>query len=139
MKLSRIWNEADGLNKKLTVDEFYGNGLKNFMGRHFKVATIPWSHHVQGAVLPEDIGKCNLTQQIFGIIRDCVFYVILYCSNLFKTAQFIIFLATPRSKYNDYYGYEINILVETARVLNFTYTIENPPDGMVQNKYQLTL
>ena len=26
--------------------------------------------------------------------------------------------------------FEINILVELARVLNFTYTIENPPDGM---------
>ena len=41
----------------------------------------------------------------------------------------IIFAATPQFKYTDYYGFEINILVELARVLNFTYTIENPPDG----------
>ena len=40
------------------------------------------------------------------------------------------FSATPRFKYRDYWGFEINILVELARVLNFTYTIENPPDGM---------
>ena len=41
----------------------------------------------------------------------------------------IISTATPQFKYTDYYGFEINILVELARVLNFTYTIENPPDG----------
>ena len=41
----------------MTVDQFYGNGLKNWMGRHFTVATNPWSHHVLGYALPEDIGN----------------------------------------------------------------------------------
>ena len=33
------------------------------------------------------------------------------------------------NKYRNYWGYEIDMLVNTAKVLNFTYTIENPPDG----------
>ena len=45
-----------------------------------------------------------------------------------------LFAATPRFKYTDYWGFEINILVELARVLNFTYTIENPPDGKFFHK-----
>ena len=57
VRLARIWKEDDVQNEKLTVDQFYGNGLKDFMGRHFTVATNPWSHHVQGKALPEDIGK----------------------------------------------------------------------------------
>ena len=57
IKLARVWKENDEQNKKLTVDQFYGNGLKNFMGRHFRVATNPWSHHVQGYALQEDIGN----------------------------------------------------------------------------------
>ena len=41
------------------------------------------------------------------------------------------FTATPRWKYKDYWGYEIDMLIEASRILNFTYTIENPPDGMI--------
>jgi hypothetical protein len=55
--LAKIWKQNDEQNEKMTVDQFYGNGLKDFMGRHFRVATNPWSHHVQGLALPEDIGN----------------------------------------------------------------------------------
>lgn len=60
---------------------------------------------------------------------------LIYHLYTFVILLFEIFIATPRFKYTDYWGYEINILVESARVLNFTYTIENPPDGMVQKKF----
>ena len=33
------------------------------------------------------------------------------------------------NKYRNYWGYEIEMLKDTAKALNFTYTIENPPDG----------
>jgi hypothetical protein len=36
---------------------------------------------------------------------------------------------TPVNKYRDYWGYEIDLLVETQKILNFTYTIVNPADG----------
>ena len=42
--------------------------------------------------------------------------------------------ATPRLKYHDYWGYEVKILSELAKILNFTYTIENHPDGKLRNK-----
>ena len=44
------------------------------------------------------------------------------------------FSATPRFKYNDYWGYEVKILSELAKILNFTYTIENHPDGKLRNE-----
>ena len=44
------------------------------------------------------------------------------------------FSATPRFKYNDYWGYEVKILSELAKILNFTYTIENHPDGNLLNE-----
>ena len=33
------------------------------------------------------------------------------------------------NKFRNYWGYEIEMLKDTAKALNFTYTIENPPDG----------
>ena len=33
------------------------------------------------------------------------------------------------NKYRNYWGYEIEMLKNVANILNFTYTIENPPDG----------
>ena len=33
------------------------------------------------------------------------------------------------NKYKNYWGYEIEMLKNMANVLNFTYKIENPPDG----------
>ena len=42
----------------------------------------------------------------------------------------IYFAATPQWKYKDYWGYEIDIQDEASRILNYTYTIENPPDGL---------
>lgn len=33
------------------------------------------------------------------------------------------------NKYRNYWGYEIEMLKSIAPILNFTYTIENPPDG----------
>ena len=59
--MARIWKENDEINDKLTVDEFYGNGLKDFMGHHFTVATNPWSQHVQAVSLSEEIGNFEIT------------------------------------------------------------------------------
>lgn len=36
---------------------------------------------------------------------------------------------TPTNKYRNYWGYEIDLLELTARVLNFQYTLVNPADG----------
>ncbi|XP_059088023.1 glutamate receptor ionotropic, NMDA 2D-like isoform X1 [Tigriopus californicus] len=36
---------------------------------------------------------------------------------------------TPTNKYRNYWGYEIDLLEFTARVLNFQYTLVNPADG----------
>ena len=33
------------------------------------------------------------------------------------------------NKYRNYWGYEIEMLKNMAKILNFTYLIENPPDG----------
>ena len=43
-------------NENSTVDQFYGDGLKNFNRRHLKVGTNPWSHSVQATPFPPDIG-----------------------------------------------------------------------------------
>jgi hypothetical protein len=40
---------------------------------------------------------------------------------------------TSTNMYKNYWGYEIDILVEISRVLNFTYTIVNPADGLWGN------
>ena len=58
-------NERLGDDWVKDLDEFYGNGLKNFMGYHFKVATNPWSHHVQAAALPEDTGNYVVIPESF--------------------------------------------------------------------------
>ena len=57
MRFAGIWEENAENNKLSTVEQFYGNNLKDFMGYHFRVATNPWSHHVQAASLPENVGK----------------------------------------------------------------------------------
>ena len=56
-RLAGIWVENAENNKLSTIEQFYGNNLKDFMGYHFRVATNPWSHHVQAASLPENVGK----------------------------------------------------------------------------------
>ena len=33
------------------------------------------------------------------------------------------------NKYRNYWGYEADMLKNVAKILNFKYTIENPPDG----------
>ena len=33
------------------------------------------------------------------------------------------------NKYRNYWGYETDMLKNVAKILNFKYTIENPPDG----------
>jgi hypothetical protein len=40
---------------------------------------------------------------------------------------------TSVNMYKNYWGYEIDLLVEISRVLNFTYTIVNPADGLWGN------
>lgn len=43
--------------------------------------------------------------------------------------------ATERFKYEDYWGYEIDILKELSVILNFTFAIENDPEGRkIENK-----
>ena len=54
--MRRLWKKDEKENKKLTVDDFYGNGLKNFMGRHLRIGTNPWSHSVQAKALPDNKG-----------------------------------------------------------------------------------
>ena len=49
MRFAGIWVENDENNKLSTVEQFYGSNLQDFMGYHFRVATNPWSHHVQAA------------------------------------------------------------------------------------------
>ena len=124
-KLSRIWQENDEENDQLTVNGFYGNNLKDFMGRHFQVATNPWSHHVQAPALPADIGR--VIEFLFSMDEYVEFDISIACYLFYNLQN--SFTATPRFKYTDYWGYEVNILEEIARVINFTYTIENPPDG----------
>ena len=63
--MRRLWGKDENVNEKLTVDDFYGNGLKNFMGRHLRIGTNPWSHSVQAKALPDNKGfliclKCSL-------------------------------------------------------------------------------
>ena len=65
MRFAGIWVENDENNKLSTVEQFYGNNLQDFMGYHFRVATNPWSHHVQAASLPENIGKKELSTSNF--------------------------------------------------------------------------
>ena len=44
-------------------------------------------------------------------------------------------IATERFKYEDYWGYEIDILKELSVILNFTFAIENDPEGRkIENK-----
>ena len=54
--MRRLWDKDEKVNEKLTVDDFYGNGLKNFMGRHLRIGTNPWSHSVQAKALPDNKG-----------------------------------------------------------------------------------
>ena len=54
--MRRLWEKDEKENVELTVDDFYGNGLKNFMGRHLRIGTNPWSHSVQAKALPDGKG-----------------------------------------------------------------------------------
>ena len=67
MRLAGVWVENAENNKQTTIEQFYGNGLKDFMGYHFTVATNPWSHHVQGYSLPENIGSPKIC--IFQLLQ----------------------------------------------------------------------
>ena len=49
-----MWVENE--NKKLSVNQFYGDGLRSFMGRHLKVGTNPWSHSVQATPIADNLG-----------------------------------------------------------------------------------
>ena len=78
-KLSRIWQENDEENDQLTVNGFYGNNLKDFMGRHFQVATNPWSHHVQAPALPADIGRViEFVFPIDHVSMECFILRLIY-------------------------------------------------------------
>ena len=54
IRFARMWVENE--NKKLSVDQFYGDGLRSFMGRHLKVGTNPWSHSVQATPIADNLG-----------------------------------------------------------------------------------
>ena len=56
IRLANLWVQDGKKNENSTVDQFYGDGLKNFKGRHLKVGTNPWSHSVQATPFPTDIG-----------------------------------------------------------------------------------
>ena len=57
IRLSKLWVQDEKGNEKYTVNQFYGDGLKNLAGRHLKVGTNPWSHSVQATPIPPNIGK----------------------------------------------------------------------------------
>ena len=73
VKLARIWKENEQ-NKKIDIDQFYGDGLKNFMGRHIKVGTNPFSHSVQAKSLNESIGN----QKRHAIISSYMLILVIY-------------------------------------------------------------
>ena len=68
--MRRLWGKDEKENEKLTVDDFYGNGLKNFMGRHLRIGTNPWSHSVQAKALPDNKGflRCSKRSLIYWFI-----------------------------------------------------------------------
>ena len=75
IRFARMWVENEKENKKLSVEQFYGDGLKNFMGRHLKVGTNPWSHSVQATPIPDNIGmllslSISFTYIIWQLLKE---------------------------------------------------------------------
>ena len=66
MRFAGVWEDNSDNNQLSSVENFYGNNLKDFMGYHFTVATNPWSHHVQAASLPENIGSICFRIRVFA-------------------------------------------------------------------------
>ena len=130
--MRRLWKKDEKENKKLTVDDFYGNGLKNFMGRHLRIGTNPWSHSVQAKALPDGKGfLIRLRRSLIYQLIDLDYRKPHLTSFLFSyyPCHRTIPIATERFKYEDYWGYEIDILKELSVILNFTFAIENDPEG----------
>ena len=78
------------------------------------IGTLPWAQYVRGAFVPDEEGG-NATHR-------------------FVYKNFELLLVNPNStsqyRYKDYWGYEMVMIEELRKVLDFNYEILNAPDGI---------